>query len=456
MKLVKRYLAVTLVLMMGLSLTLGTALADPEKKTFDLGGRVVTLGQWGEHAPSPDSDTYAQTMALIEDIETRYNCTLEFFTTNDWHQYMEQVLISAISNDVYCDTFLYGAGQAAALAANDMLAPLDDIMDLNDPMWNQDTKEDWAIGGKHYWISDWETGFPRCMLFNKRVVEENGIDPQEIFELCRNGEWTWDKLLEFAQKCTKIVDGEYVSYGLGAFGSSPIMVEYLMYTNGTSPAVYGPNKELIYNMDDPAVVETMEFAYALTNEHKVVYTGSSDWGSWEEMWKAGKTAFFMIDTWQMENYYEPLAEDEFGIIMLPKGPRAENYVNIQDMPCGWVIQSSEPDKEAIGSLLTEYFYPYDWREENSKTIEEQWEDRVFDDESLEMVLMYYNEADLVPRVGDENSWFQGNILWSDFGLMSKTPPRTWIAERKAEIERAFAEAAVLVDPRTVEEDAPTE
>lgn len=60
--------------------------------------------------------------------------------------------------------------------------------------------------------------------------------------------------------------------------------------------------------------------------------GSSDWGSWEGLWRMGKTALYEVASWNMADYFEDLEDDEIGILLIPKGPSADGYVNAQSMP----------------------------------------------------------------------------------------------------------------------------
>lgn len=421
--------------------------AGEEEPAYDLGGRTVTFAHWGSLEPSPQSQTYTQEIELIAMIEDKYNCVLQFNTTNDWSTYRQQVLLSAMSNEKYADVFWLGGGDMGLWTANNFLMQLDDYIDFSADHWNQELTDDWMIDGKHYFVTDADTVMGRVILFNKRLCEDNGITAESLYELQRNGEWTWDKLLEFAQQCTQIVNGEYVSYGLGAYGSCPVMPESFMISNGVAAAAYDENKNLVYNLEDPAVMEALQFSYDLVNTYHVCYSGATDWGTWSQVWEEGRTAFFMCDAWQMDMYYEPLAEDGFGVLMLPKGPSVDDYKNFMAIPAGIVMSSLQEDPEAIGALVDDYYRDYDWR--LNLTTEEQYRD-ILDEGSIESIEMALEPGRTIIQAGDENSWYQGNILWSDFGILSQTPPRTWVTERRAEIEKAFEDGNVLPDREELE------
>ena len=57
------------------------SLAD--EPSYDLGGRVVTIASWSDGTPNEKSDTYAEQMELLNHINEKYNCDLQFVTTGD-------------------------------------------------------------------------------------------------------------------------------------------------------------------------------------------------------------------------------------------------------------------------------------------------------------------------------------------------------------------------------------
>ena len=62
------------------------------------------------------------------------------------------------------------------------------------------------------------------IYFNKRLLQEAGIDPESIYELQRNKEWTWDKFEELCQQVQKDTDNDGVidQYAMTNFTSSCI------------------------------------------------------------------------------------------------------------------------------------------------------------------------------------------------------------------------------------------
>ena len=89
----------TVLLAMMLVMTLLPMTAGAEEKKYDLGGRVVTIASWTDGTPNPNSDTYAEQMELLEHINEKYNCDLQFVTTGDWHSYMSVINAQVVNGE---------------------------------------------------------------------------------------------------------------------------------------------------------------------------------------------------------------------------------------------------------------------------------------------------------------------------------------------------------------------
>lgn len=406
------------------------------EKSYDLGGRTVTIGHWGNLAPDENSAFYNEKLALVESIEKKYNCKLDFYTTNNWHTYTQAILITALSNEQIADVFWGGfESMVPQWVQSELIAPLDDYFDFNNTMWNQKQNDQWIYNGKHYGITNWPDALGHCILFNKRVCAEYGITAESLYQLQAEGKWNWEKLAELAQKCTKDTnnDGKTEVWGFGAYGTSPFNPEPFIYSNGACPVKVGSDFKYTYNLDDQAVMDAIDFGHKMVQEYKVCYTAAKDWGSWEGLWKLGKIAFYEAPSWVITPYREDLAEDEIGILLIPKGPKATDYVNAQSTPSGMFMQPMVKDKDAIAAIATEFEYPYEWvpNTEHYKI----WQDFVFDDQSLETIKMIKGRTKSI--VGEKATWFRDNVLWSDWGIKDNIPTRTFVDTNKAAAQKAF-------------------
>ncbi len=409
-----------------------------ENAAFDLNGATVVLGSYNDLTPNETSATYAQEIALKEEIEAKYHCKLEFYTTNDWHTWNSTISIMALSGEKVADAFCHTIDYVVPGWINsELVAPLDAYFDLSQPMWNKQAMTPWVLDGKNYMVSTALDGLGSCILFNKRLCAEYGITDTSLYELQEKGEWTWNKLLELAKACTKDTnnDGETDVWGFGAYGVAPVSAEAFIYANGSSTVKLDDKLHYTYNLDDPAAIEALEFCRMLANDSGVCYKGEYEWGSWEKLWNKGQVAFYQTYSWVIAPYTVNLADDEFGMLLIPKGPQASDYVNAQNVHDGWFIQPMVENKEAVAAILTDWLYPYDWKENTEPWM--YFRNLVFDDQSLETIKKIDGRS--VLALGEPATWFRDNILWNDFGVNNNTPARTFAETNKAPSQAAFDE-----------------
>lgn len=406
-----------------------------EEKTYDLGGRTIHIASWGDATPQETDPHYAEKMSKIEEIEKKYNCKLDFSAVagaEDYMTYMQTTLSLAMSGEKIADAFVMDTDRALSMfAANDLIVPIDDYIDFATLEKEGFTKENeaWVKDGKHYFITDWLDEPGHMILFNKKIVSDNNISPESLYKLQKDGDWTWDKLSEYAIKCTKDTnnDGVNDTWGFGAYSGSPYTAEPFIYSNGTSPVKISDDYKYTYNLEDPACMAAIEFGHKLCYDDKVCDLSVKDWGYWEALWLRGRVAFYEAPRWEWQQCYDAFSEAglEYGILFVPKGPNAKDYVASNSIYAGYCMQPMVEDKEAVGAVLTDWM-----RFSRSLTnLEDKYQSLVFDDESMETIKMC--EGRVVSIKGGVVEEFRNKVLWSDWGILSNTPAQTFVAQWKA-------------------------
>ncbi|MCL2815313.1 MAG: ABC transporter substrate-binding protein [Oscillospiraceae bacterium] len=83
-------------------------------------------------------------------------------------------------------------------------------IDLDKPYWDKDMQKQLTIGNTLYFTYGANMlsvyGFTSVLVFNKDMVRDNGIE--NIYDLVRQGKWTFDKLFEMARKVTADTNGD--------------------------------------------------------------------------------------------------------------------------------------------------------------------------------------------------------------------------------------------------------
>lgn len=417
----------------------GTGGSDTEMK-YDLHQRVVTIGTWSNEAPDENSPNYQKKLEVWTNIEKKYNCKLQSLPASDFNSWCRNITTKALANEKIADVFLAPFERIVPQWVNSgLVVPLDDYFDFSEDHWNKVSNDQWMMNGKHYGITDWHVSAGYVILFNKRICAENGITEEQLYKWQETGEWTWSKFREVTKKTTKMnSDGRVKSWGLGSSGAYPVFTEPFIYSNGTTPVKISSDFKYTYNLDDPAAIEAIDFCQKLVYEDKVAYPNFDGASTWQNLWERGKVAFFQVPMWQMNEQYEAMKDDPYGMLLMPKGPKADDYVNVYSSTSGFFMQPMVEDKEIIAKLVSdyskgnvEYYHEINPNEEPAVDIEHL----LFDEGSRKTANMILGRSREL--VGGGAAWFRDNVLWSSWGIKDKMPARTFVETNRAPSQKAF-------------------
>lgn len=152
----------------------------------------------------------------------------------------------------------------------------------------------------------WGIPFQRSTIvayYNKDKFKEAGLDPESPPK-------TWDEMVEAGKALTK--DGKW-GLMIPSTGYPYWMFQALAIQNG---------KELMSDdglhtyFDDPAVVEALEFWQALSQEHKIMPSGTIEWGTLRQAFLEGQTAMMWHTTGNL-TAVKDAAKFDFGVSVLP-------------------------------------------------------------------------------------------------------------------------------------------
>jgi sn-glycerol 3-phosphate transport system substrate-binding protein len=217
------------------------------------------------------------------------------------------------------------APQLAVLLSTDMFTLIDEgaIVPF-DPLVKTDEDRKWHDGFYKAFMANSQTGgktwgipFQRStivMYYNKDLFKEAGLNPDAPPS-------TWDELVADAKKLTKTDSaGQTTQWGLeipsgGSFA-------YWLFQ-----ALTTPNDAILMNqdgnevyLDKPAVIESVQFWHDLAYKHKVMPTGTIDWGTTPKDFLVGKTAMMWTTTGNLTNVRKN-AKFDFGVAPMPKAKR---------------------------------------------------------------------------------------------------------------------------------------
>ncbi|MBR4933523.1 MAG: hypothetical protein IKZ03_03610 [Clostridia bacterium] len=360
----------------------------------------------------------------------------------------DSATIELIKQDVMAGTGAYDASYAGnmhtqQLLINDCLMNLTDFstVDLDGEWWQQDLKGTLSIGGELYFLQGSIVSSyyqdAQCIVFNKDVAEDYGIEG--LYDLARDGEWTFDKMIELANTVPENANGA------GAYRYSGIHGYTVVHAHGYSitefdeagnPYVPDTVPQTIVDIADKYSVifgDESQTAhtkwYSTTNyetfEEKYGYKNDA------EMFADGKILFLMTNT---GGGAELRTHDvNFGFLPIPKGSDAQedyiSYVEPWSAVNVFVPKSAKDPQmtdiilEAMGALGYKYF--------KSTCYDNMLKSRTVKDmESKEMLDIIFNTKryDIINIVdkgasvygdGELMNWLNGSVQETSAGMVSK-------------------------------------
>ncbi|WP_305767005.1 ABC transporter substrate-binding protein [Candidatus Epulonipiscium viviparus] len=320
--------------------------AETEEPVRDLGGLVVTIASWAD-VVEPEEKNSAQEEALWEyrhEMMEKHNFQFEELALGTWDGILELMSTSSLAGEPAAEVFRMQANFNVSAKNSGLaydLSTLDSI-DLSEPKWSSTLNELMSDGDSIYGLAKF--GRPSGVLyFNKRILEDAGIDPDSIYDMQANKTWTWDAFMDISEKVTQDIDND----GLNDIYALPMQsgnfVRAAMFSNGGSYLTIDEEGNYQYNLMSPESYEAFEWAADYWQTDYDVYP--SHWNGHKEMFTSGKTAFFLGDEWEIVTLTQDKMTDDWGMVAFPLGPKGKNYVGLYN-DAAWVIPNVYTKEEA--------------------------------------------------------------------------------------------------------------
>lgn len=415
----------------------GTLKSSIDDSVVDMGGYEFTIAsEFLVDDPNPSEITAAE--AIFEEVrhkvEEDYNCKITILALENS---IENVRTKVLAQDKIADIIDVQGFDIIPMARAGYIIPLDNVdgMDITDSRYIQGYTGFTEFNENHYGVNFMRPAEARfAMMYNRELLKECGIteDPQDLM---KEGTWNYDKFREMCKTLTRDTngDGQNDSYGCYVDAMENFGLSMISANNGRLVTTEGGVAKESYNSSQ--VLTALNYVYDLLNTDKTVtHAGNYEGGYISEKdaiarFVAGEYGFFYGETWLINQYLKPTCGDlDYGLLALPKGPDAKEYVSPSENARNFCITSTNKDIDKTITILNAIAR---YTEEYGGADDPDWwhydlEMDYFqegDTKSVEVYLTLLDHATLDLGVGVTDLWtnFKSTVIWDSCYQNKGTP-----------------------------------
>lgn len=382
----------------------------------DLGGMEVIIGDhWSPEEPAAPTNAQEEaTLKYRQEIMAKYNFKIQSKAVAGWGEMTDTCVNSITSGEPAAQLFELDYRFVAKPMANGLfydLAKLDEV-DFDEDKWSVAVKNLMTVGDSIYGMRAAKAEPRGGVIWNKRLFEEAGLDPDLPYDLQASGEWTWSKFEELCQKLTRDVNQDGVTDIYATVSQGAATMNILVASQGADFFAKDANGKLVNNMQSKEVLDALNFAVDLYNKgYEMPQPADSQWDYFIPAFREGKAAMQFNEEYNCQpgNNYGDQMEDAVGFVMPPKPDgQADYYSYVCD---NITIIPSCYDDETAGNIAFAYNVytmatpgyddPDDWKEqyyahfEDERAVDETIV-RFNDGKSANFLLQTLVPADLGP------------------------------------------------------------
>ena len=296
---------------------------DPAtKKAYDFKGLEVVIYDWWSGDGTPQNKQQEDQYNFRKYLEDTYKFKCSQKNLNaGWGDHPAEVANYCITGGTDARIFIIDSRSALSGAAQGLWANVSKAPDID---W---TKAKWnkavcsVLPGYTF-----ATGKPeprQCIFWNKRILKENGFDPDEPYNLQKAGKWTWAKFEEMCDALTKDTnnDGVIDQYALSGYHTEFVLPA--IYSNGGQLTGKDAKGKYYLDMSDNTL-EAWEWAKSIFAKYNKPAEEGANWDYFMADFKNGQTAFYNNQEYDAQgNGFLADMKDDWGMVCFPLGPKGD-------------------------------------------------------------------------------------------------------------------------------------
>ncbi|MBP3426890.1 MAG: hypothetical protein J6M47_01360 [Clostridia bacterium] len=302
---------------------------------IDFGGaQIYVYDYWtasADRKAEPNEEEQAQ-YDYRDWIEATYNCKITQIQKGDWETNVQELINFCTAPDGTLCLYILPPDFVGTPMANNLFADWtkSSYIDLTAEKWNSSTINFMTKGAGVYGVATGNSEPRQCLYFNKRVLEEAGIDWNTIYDMQAEGTWTWAAFEDMLKQINKDTDNDGILDIYGMTGNNSDLYMMGVFSNGGSFFAFNEAGELTITANSDAALEGLAWTKDIWANYGYQQPADGSWDYFKDAWKQGFCGFYMYQTYGGFNDNSEMADmaDEWGCVAFPIGPKGTTYTNI--------------------------------------------------------------------------------------------------------------------------------
>ena len=305
-------------------------------KPRNLNGLHIVIGDTysPEVTSAPTNPQEEATGLYREELEQVYNFTIATKKVADWEEMEEVYISSVLEGKPVAHVFELDYRFLAKPLAMGLFYDLATLEEFgftvrNNEKWNNAVKKVMTKGDSIYGVRATPMEPGGGILWNKRLFEKAGLDPDLPYDLQASGEWTWSKFEEICAILTRDTDGDGQTDVYATCSDGTDTLQCLVSSTGEDFVAVDKKGTIYNNCKDESVLGAMEYAaklYEKGYEMPEPSDAASDW--YISAFQEGKAAMQFGEEALCKSdapYGENCMTDAVGFVLPPKPDGREDY-----------------------------------------------------------------------------------------------------------------------------------
>lgn len=340
----KKLVSLLLVLMMAAALVPAFAEGTDEYpevvEGIDFGGATLYINPyWNPPARLDEPDDQIQARYDWQDwVQETYNVKIVEEQYGEWGEsqvtMIRDFITKADTNELRI--FLMPPGFVGNPMAQGWFADWknNELLDFESDIWNKGDIDFMTLKDKIYGVVLGAPEPRQCVFFNKKLLADVGISADSIYDMQKDGTWNWENFEKLVDQAKVDKDSNGVPEVYGLTGDFNDLLMASVFGNGGSFFDFDENGKLVVTAGTDNVTEAEAWAADMWNKYARAqdYDGGEPWDFFIDVFKSGKAAFLVSQTYNGYNDTSALKDmqDDFGCVAVPKGPKGDYAYLISD------------------------------------------------------------------------------------------------------------------------------